>query len=278
MHYIERQNADQPKWKDRPFEGSPMEWLAGAIDNDRSKNFPYLALYFDEIKKVKQAAVTLAAMRFILRGGEKYFAGAERIASLTNVSMSTVSNHWRTLCEHELITRVDSNKQSNEFRLKPKPETGWIMMPIGTVAPEDKFREQVLLGIVLSQTAKLLSCEMSLGDAVVNHKLGRYLEVQRRKWESLTGLAASQLFAAKSALIAAEKITAHGDPRSLMLPTGKHEDVELLRADLAEKDEARERAREKKKELQSEIPPIRILQCAIPVLEYPLSGFCNALS
>ncbi|XZE21061.1 hypothetical protein SH449x_000954 [Pirellulaceae bacterium SH449] len=270
MHHTERQQSGQSKWEDRRFEGTPMEWLAGAIDPYRSKEFPYLALYLDEIKKVKQAAVTLAAMRFIIRGGEKYFAGAERISEITKVAVTTVSNHWKTLCEHKLITRVDSDKQSNEYRLKPKPNTDWIMLPIGTITPKDKFREQVLLGIVLSQTAKMLSCEMSLGDAVVNFQLGRYLEVPRRKWESLTGLAASQLFAAKSSLIKAGKITAHGDPKSMMLPVGKHDEVEELRKDLVEQDEARERKEGK--------PPILILECPIPILEYPLSGFCNALS
>ncbi|MFN7841279.1 MAG: hypothetical protein ACK5N9_06090 [Pirellula sp.] len=274
MHHIEQPKSGQTVWENRRFEGTPMEWLAGAIDKDRSKEFPFLRVYYDEIKKVKQAAVTLAAMRFILRGGERYFAKAERISEVTKVSVSTVCNHWKTLCEHKLITQVESSKQSNEYRLKPKPETDWIMLPIGTITPQDKFREQVLMGIVLSQTAKMLSCDLSLGDAVVNFNLGRYLEVPRGKWMELTGLAASQLFAAKSSLIKAGKITSHGDPNSIMLPVGKHEDVEDLRKTLAEEDEARER----KKELQRAKHPIRILECPIPILEYTLSGFCNALS
>lgn len=222
--------------RESKFDGTPMQWLSGAMDVRQQSRFQFLRLAIDEIRVVKQASVTLAAMRFIAFQSRHYFAGAERISEITHQSTKTIYKHWETLEKVGMIFRRRSSRVTEEFRLSKEAEESCVMLPIDFIGRLGTFSEQILFSIVLANTWKLLAIEdLALVDSCINFGLTSYLTVSKGKWEDSTNLNVAQLFRAKASLLESELITAHGKLRNVLLPSGKHEDVDLLRSVLDEK-------------------------------------------
>lgn len=218
------------------FDGTPMDWLSGARDVRQKSKFQFLRLAVDEIQVVKQAAMTLAAMRFVANRSRYFFAGADRISDITGQSTKTIYTHWESLEKVGLVFRRKSYRSTTEFRLAKDSEADCLMLPIGFANRVPKFSEQILFSMVISNLWKLLTIEeLSLGDACINQGLTKYLVVSKSRWEQVTGMNISQLFRAKSSLVDAKIITAHGDLKNILLPYGTHDEVDDLRSALSEK-------------------------------------------
>ena len=218
------------------FDGTPMDWLSGARDVRQKSKFQFLRLAVDEIQVVKQAAMTLAAMRFVANRSRYFFAGADRISEITGQSTKTIYTHWESLEKVGLVFRRKSYRSTTEFRLAKDSEADCLMLPIGFANRASKFSEQILFSMVISNLWKLLTIEeLSLGDACINQGLTKYLVVSKSRWEEVTGMNISQLFRAKSSLVDAKIITAHGDLKNILLPYGTHDEVDDLRSALSEK-------------------------------------------
>ncbi|XZE21822.1 hypothetical protein SH449x_001729 [Pirellulaceae bacterium SH449] len=233
MHHTERQQSGQSKRKPNLFTSTPMNWLIVASQPDFADKFPFLLVPLEDVRKAKHAAVTLAAMRFIVRNSERYFAGVERLCLLTGLCPKTIQNHWKTLVELKLLLHRPTGKKSTEFRIAPVSDGPSIVIPLGMIELLDTFAEQVLMGIVLSSTWKLMSSEdKDLGHSISCLGHAAYLSVGGAKWKSLTGMHERQLFRAKQSLEEKKKITVHGQSRRYMLPYGSHPEWDDIRNSL----------------------------------------------
>lgn len=224
--------ARQAKWEQRPFQGTAMQWLAGAMNPAVSSNFPFLRIRWKELLLSKQAAITLAAMRFAIRDGDRYFGGAERIADICDVSERTVRAHWQILQDARLIRLVASKKNSYEFVLVSDSPQDFYMLPIAFDGL-DTFAERILCAMVLSNAAKVMKEETDdWSYQVVCSGRSAYLNVAAQEWTKVTGLSARHLYRARTSLEEKDIISVHGYSRRFILPFGDHREWDQVRPHL----------------------------------------------
>lgn len=135
------------------YAGAPCDWaLRSEPDSDR-----WLKLHRYEVAYLGQAAVSLAALRYLPHNRDAYFGGHDRWRQLAGVSESTLQRHVKILIEKGYI--VPDGRQGPRVhryllsRAEPKTDDdndAFSVMPIGFLGRVPNFSERVVFSIVIS--------------------------------------------------------------------------------------------------------------------------------